>query len=63
MRRDDFKCRLCGASPAISPGVILVVDHVVPWSKGGETVFGNLQKLCEVCNGGKSDLSIDEGKG
>jgi 5-methylcytosine-specific restriction endonuclease McrA len=60
MRRDGFKCRLCGASPAIAPGTILVVDHVVAWSKGGETILGNLQTLCEVCNGGKSDLSIDE---
>lgn len=59
MRRDDFKCRLCGISPAISPGTVLVVDHIVPWSKFGETIFSNLQTLCEVCNGGKSDLSLN----
>lgn len=57
MRRDAFKCRFCGVSPAVTPGTILVVDHVVPWSKGGETLLSNLQTLCEVCNGGKSDLS------
>ncbi len=56
MRRDTFKCRYCGASPATIPGVILEVDHIVPWSKGGETVFNNLQTLCQTCNGGKSDL-------
>ena len=59
MRRDDFKCRQCGCSPAIKPGTVLVVDHVVPWSKGGETTIDNLQTLCEPCNGGKSDLPIN----
>jgi len=60
MRRDDFKCRICGRSPATHPGLILHVDHVVPWSKGGETVFNNLQTLCEEHNLGKSDLDMNE---
>ena len=59
LRRDDFKCRSCGTSPAIRPGTVLVVDHIVPWAKGGETVMENLQTLCEPCNGGKSDLPMD----
>jgi hypothetical protein len=59
MRRDNFKCRLCGASPSVTPGVVLVLDHVEPWAKGGKTIFENLQTLCEPCNGGKSDLLID----
>jgi hypothetical protein len=60
MRRDDFKCRQCGCSPAIKSGTVLVIDHVIPWAKGGETVFDNLQTLCEPCNGGKSDLKQSE---
>jgi hypothetical protein len=56
LQRDDFKCRACGASPAIIPGVLLHVDHIIPWSKGGETVLDNLQTLCSKCNLGKSDL-------
>lgn len=56
--RDNFKCRICGASPAKDPGVELHVDHIVPWSKGGETVIDNLQTLCSKCNLGKSDLSV-----
>jgi hypothetical protein len=60
LRRDDFKCRICGSSPAMKPGTILVVDHIVPWDKGGETVMENLQTLCEACNGGKSNLSMEE---
>lgn len=59
MRRDAFKCRCCGASPAAIPGVHLEVDHIIPWSKGGETIYENLQTLCQTCNGGKSDLPID----
>lgn len=58
LRRDSFKCRLCGASPALQPGTVLVVDHVDPWELGGETVIENLQTLCEPCNGGKSNLPL-----
>jgi 5-methylcytosine-specific restriction endonuclease McrA len=60
LRRDDFKCRLCGNSPALKPGLILHVDHIIPWSEGGETVMDNLQTLCERCNIGKSNLPIFE---
>ena len=56
MRRDNFKCKLCGRSPAIDPKVILHVDHIKPWSKGGETTFENLQTLCSACNIGKGNL-------
>ena len=58
MRRDDFKCRICGRSPALQPGLVLHVDHVKAWIKDGETVMENLQTLCEQCNVGKSDLSM-----
>ncbi|MCL2620430.1 MAG: HNH endonuclease [Defluviitaleaceae bacterium] len=54
--RDNCKCRVCGKSPAINLGVEPHVDHIVPWSKGGETVIENLQTLCRDCNLGKSDL-------
>lgn len=56
MQRDNFKCCACGASPAKDPSVVLHVDHIIPWSKGGETVFDNLQTLCSDCNLGKSDI-------
>lgn len=58
-RRDRFTCRACGRSPATEAGVTLHVDHIVPWSKGGETTMINLQTLCERCNIGKSDLPMD----
>src|ERR1039457_5901253 len=54
--RDNCICQMCGASPAKDPNVILHADHIKPWSKGGETVLGNLRTLCLKCNIGKSDL-------
>lgn len=55
LKRDQFKCVKCGASPATG-GPDLQVDHVVPWSRGGETVAENLQTLCLSCNLGKSNV-------
>ncbi len=56
LERDHFRCCICGASPAKDSSVELEVDHIKPWSKGGETVLDNLQTLCKRCNSGKSDL-------
>lgn len=56
MKRDNFSCRACGASPALKPGLTRHVDHVKAWSVGGETVEENLQTLCEACNQGKSNV-------
>ena len=54
--RDNFKCCYCGASPAKDPNIILHVDHILPWSKGGETVIENLQTACSTCNLGKNNM-------
>lgn len=62
MKRDNFRCcgsqtkQGCGWSPSTGTGRTLEVDHIIPWSKGGETVLDNLQTLCNVCNSGKSNL-------
>jgi hypothetical protein len=56
LKRDNFKCCSCGSSPAITLGVELHVDHIHPWSEGGETILENLQTLCSKCNLGKSNL-------
>jgi len=55
MKRDGFKCVLCGASPATTPGCELQIDHIIPWSKGGETAEENLRTLCAQCNLGRSN--------
>ena len=58
--RDNCICQMCGASPAKNPDVVLHVDHIKPYSKGGETIQENLRTLCSVCNIGKSDMYDNE---
>lgn len=53
LKRDGFRCQICGRTQ--DDGVKLHVDHILPVSKGGETVPNNLRTLCEECNLGKSD--------
>ena len=53
--RDGFRCKSCGVSPLSKPGTELHVDHIIPWSKGGETVDENLETKCDKCNLGKSN--------
>ena len=55
LMRDGFTCQSCGASPTKERGVELHVDHIVPWSKGGETEESNLQTKCKKCNLGKGN--------
>ncbi len=38
---------------------VLVVDHIVPLSAGGEDSITNIQPLCFGCNAGKSDMPED----
>jgi HNH endonuclease/Homing endonuclease associated repeat len=54
--RDRFTCCGCGKSPATSLGTELHIDHIDPWSKGGETVIENLRTLCLQCNIGRSNV-------
>ena len=38
------------------------VDHVLPWSRGGQTKLSNLQLLCPTCNlrkGNRNECDID----
>lgn len=53
LKRDRFRCVLCGRSPATHHNVDLHLDHLVPVSKGGRTIRENLRTLCKECNLGK----------
>ena len=53
LKRDGFRCRICGATA--QDGVRLEVDHIIPVSKGGKSIMENLQTLCERCNKGKGN--------
>jgi hypothetical protein len=53
LKRDRFKCKACGRSPATHPKLTLHVDHVKPRAKKGPSLISNLQTLCSECNLGK----------
>ena len=55
LMRDGFTCKSCGRSPVKERGVELHVDHILPWSKRGETVPENLETKCKKCNLGKGN--------
>ncbi|QQG37409.1 MAG: HNH endonuclease [Micavibrio aeruginosavorus] len=59
MHRDHFKCILCGDNPPATPGLVLHIDHIVPWSKGGKTEIENLRTLCAACNLGRGNRYND----
>jgi 5-methylcytosine-specific restriction endonuclease McrA len=54
LKRDHFKCVLCGDSPAINLKCSLQIDHIHPFSQGGKTTKDNLRILCSKCNQGKA---------
>lgn len=56
--RDNFTCCNCNNSMEIEPNLLLEIDHIIPISKGGETVENNLQTLCWKCNRAKSNKII-----
>jgi CRISPR/Cas system Type II protein with McrA/HNH and RuvC-like nuclease domain len=58
-KRDNFTCVYCGRSPK-EDGVKIVVDHILPKSKGGNDLYDNLATSCEECNSGKSDVLLSE---
>ena len=48
-----YRCACCGMTSPHKKD--FQIDHIVPMSKGGKTVIGNLQLLCRKCNGTKGD--------
>ncbi len=58
--RDNFTCIYCGKSSIID-GVALQVDHVYPFTKGGDNSPFNLVTACRSCNSSKGNklLSVD----
>src|SRR5262245_13276333 len=53
LKRDGYRCRLCGAAPRDDDAVRLEVDHITPRSRGGSDDLDNLWTLCFRCNRGK----------
>jgi len=55
LTRDNYTCAKCGASPKNASNVLLHVDHIIPFSRGGSCHIDNLVTLCEKCNLGKGN--------
>lgn len=50
--RDKYRCQYCGARFKSED---LTFDHVIPKSKGGQTVWDNILSCCVPCNTKKRD--------
>ncbi|MBE9099336.1 HNH endonuclease [Vacuolonema iberomarrocanum] len=52
LKRAGYRCQGCGIP--LTPENFHA-DHIVPYSKGGETAVYNGQALCSTCNLKKGD--------
>jgi hypothetical protein len=62
LKRDGYRCRICGRSPD-DYDVVLHVHHIRPWGGGysGMTEEDNLITLCDTCHDGlepHSDVAL-----
>jgi len=52
LKRDGYKCKICGRSPDNYTDIELHVHHIRPFSKLGLTEKENLITLCHTCHKG-----------
>lgn len=57
-RRDGQRCVYCGS--VAGP---FHLDHVMPWSRGGQHTVENMVVACQPCNSAKSDMTPAEWRG
>lgn len=65
--RDNYTCQYCGISPRNKKETTkwlekhqLNLDHVVPRSRGGKTVWNNIVAACFKCNNKKGNQLLEE---
>jgi hypothetical protein len=64
LERNGFTCQACGAAPGdpdpFHPDrtIRLTIGHIVDFSKGGKSEFGNLRAECTNCNEGLQNTSL-----
>lgn len=59
--RDDYTCQYCGRHRSELRGrQFLTRDHVLPVSRGGENLWGNVVTACSPCNNRKGDRLPEE---
>lgn len=57
LARDMYRCQYCGIHASKRE---LTIDHVVPRSKGGTTVWENVVSACGPCNRRKGDRPLEQ---
>ncbi len=55
--RDGWRCAYCGTGAGR-----LTLDHVVPRSRGGESVWENVVTACAPCNHRKGNRTVEEAR-
>ena len=58
LARDAWTCQYCGRQAAAG----LTVDHVIPRSRGGQSVWENIVASCAPCNRKKGNLTPREAR-
>src|SRR5689334_23446336 len=53
--RDGWRCVYCGTTAGR-----LTLDHVIPRSRGGESVWENVVTACAPCNHQKGDRTLEQ---
>ncbi len=56
-RRDHKRCQYCGEEPANDD---VTIDHIVPKSKGGLSIFENCVLSCTACNLKKANRTLQQ---
>jgi 5-methylcytosine-specific restriction endonuclease McrA len=54
-KKYNYQCLSCGEK---EPDIKLTQDHIVPLSRGGSNLAGNIQPLCRSCNAKKHTRTI-----
>jgi 5-methylcytosine-specific restriction endonuclease McrA len=57
--RDRYRCQYCGVKGTLQD---LTLDHILPRSRGGQSVPENLCACCHPCNQRKGDRTPDEAR-
>jgi 5-methylcytosine-specific restriction endonuclease McrA len=56
LKRDGYTCQYCGRNS----GERMTIDHVIPKSQGGRTVWENVVSACRACNLKKGNKGLTE---
>ncbi len=58
LRRDAYTCQYCGRNS----GERMTIDHVIPRSLGGRTIWENVVSACRACNVKKGSTPLHEAR-